>query len=411
MPYLVNAILLLAYGVVSATIGLTLFWQKVVQAPLAALSGMTLFLCFAQLHQVVAGLVTRNREGGLSEDMDARMNALESRVNEINKTFADFHEAIETRLDDREKQLVVEVRVLEGLVRELKEQVQPFGHADEHVSEEPDPRNDPRFIDVVRDALEENRIDVYFQPIVSLPQRKRRFFEALSRLRDSDGEIIMPSDYLRVAEPAGLMAVVDNLLLFRCVQVVRRMAKRNPGMAIFCNISGHSLRDDAFFPQFVDYMEANAELSSHLAFEFGQADLQNCSAGEEALLERLAAAGFVFSMDKVRTLDIDFSALHAFHFRFVKIEAQALLQGLEGQGLPVAAADLKAFAQRHGIDLIVEKIEDESTVLDILDYDVDFGQGYLFGLPQPMDVVLQDLESSRRTERKPAMAGARGPKG
>src|SRR5262249_30517753 len=160
----------------------------------------------------------------------------------------------------------------------LKEQITLGAHASEDIAEqEADLRNDPNFIDVVRDALEENRIDVYLQPIVSLPQRKRRFFEALSRLRDPEGEIIMPSDYLRVAEPAGLMAVVDNLLLFRCVQVVRRLAKRNPGMAIFCNISGHSLRDDTFFPQFVDYMEANSELSSHLAFEFGQADLQSCS--------------------------------------------------------------------------------------------------------------------------------------
>ncbi len=397
MSYLVNGILVLAYFVVSTTIGLTMYWQKVVQAPIAVLSGLGLFLLLAQIHQVC--VVAKDRDGGANEDLHARMNALEREVKDATETLSEFHEAVETRLDDRERQIVVEVKVLEGLVRELKDQIS-FGSASaaDEAAPEMDRRNDPNFIEVVRDALEENRIDVYLQPIVSLPQRKRRFFEALSRLRDPNGEIIMPSDYLRVAEPAGLMAVVDNLLLFRCVQVVRRLAKRNPGMAIFCNISGHSLRDDTFFPQFVEYMEANSELSSHLAFEFGQADLQSCSGAEESLLERLATAGFVFSMDKVRTLDIDFSALHAFHFRFVKIEAQALLHGLEGHGLPVAAADLKAFAQRHGIDLIIEKIEDEPTVLNILDYDVDFGQGYLFGQPTPVEQVLQELEASRRPE-------------
>jgi hypothetical protein len=118
-----------------------------------------------------------------------------------------------------------------------------------HISGEPEllahevvdpnrPRHeDPNFVQTVRAALEDNRIDVYLQPIVSLPQRKLRFYEALSRLRDSQGEIIMPKEYLYVAEPAGLMTVIDNLLLFRCVQVVRQLAKKNPGMAIFCNIS------------------------------------------------------------------------------------------------------------------------------------------------------------------------------
>ena len=247
-------------------------------------------------------------------------------------------------------------------------------------------------IALVRAALEDNRVDVYLQPIVSLPQRKLRFYEAFSRLRDSKGEIIMPKEYLYVAEPAGLMTVIDNLLLFRCVQVVRQLAKKNPGTAIFCNISGYSLRDHAFFPQFIEYMEANADLASQLVFEFAQSELQSCSAQEELSLERLAALGFGFSMDRVASLDVDFHALARFNFRFVKIDAKMLTAGAV-PGAPVQAGDLKTFARRQGIDLIAEKIEDEKTVVDVLEYDVDFGQGYLFGEPAPMDEVLRQAAS------------------
>jgi len=281
--------------------------------------------------------------------------------------------------------------VLEGLVKGVESHLpqEPELLAHEVVDPERPRHEDPNFVQTVRSALEDNRIDIHLQPIVSLPQRKLRFYEALTRLRDSQGEIIMPKEYLHVAEPAGLMTVIDNLLLFRCVQVVRQLTKRNPGIAIFCNISGYSLRDRAFFPQFIEYMEANADLAPQLVFEFAQAELQTCSAQEELSLERLAALGFGFSMDQVTSLDVDFHALARFNFRFVKIAANLLLKGVNAAGAPVVASDLKAFARRQGIDLIAEKIEEEKTVIDVLEFDVDFGQGYLFGEPQPMEDVLR----------------------
>jgi cyclic-di-GMP phosphodiesterase TipF (flagellum assembly factor) len=56
-----------------------------------------------------------------------------------------------------------------------------------------------------------------------------------------------------VAEPAGLVAAIDNLLLFRCVQIVRRLARQDRRVGIFCNISMASLGDDAFFPHFLGF--------------------------------------------------------------------------------------------------------------------------------------------------------------
>ena len=91
-----------------------------------------------------------------------------------------------------------------------------------------DSLGESELLETIRASLEENRVDLYLQPIVSLPQRKLRFYEALSRLRAEDGSVIMPAQYIKVAAPAGLMSVVDNLLLFRCVQIVRRLTAQAP---------------------------------------------------------------------------------------------------------------------------------------------------------------------------------------
>jgi cyclic-di-GMP phosphodiesterase TipF (flagellum assembly factor) len=237
-------------------------------------------------------------------------------------------------------------------------------------------------LEIIRCALEGNRVDLYLQPVVSLPQRKLRFYEALSRLRSEDGSIIMPAQYIRIAAPAGLMSVVDNLLLFRCVQVVRRLTQRHRDVGVFCNISGHTLTDSEFFPQFLDFMHHHRDLAGQIIFEFSQDAVLAATASEEANLRYLANLGFRLSMDQVTKLDLDFAKLKRLGFQFLKVRATTLISGMKDAGAAVAAEDFKNLLLRNGVNLIAERVEDEKTVVQLLEYNVDFGQGYLFGEPR-----------------------------
>ena len=82
--------------------------------------------------------------------------------------------------------------------------------------------------DLISKAVDANRIDLYLQPIVTLPQRKVRYYEAMSRLRTEDGDIVPAGDFIDVAESVGLMPKIDNLAVFRCVQVMRRLLTEKP---------------------------------------------------------------------------------------------------------------------------------------------------------------------------------------
>jgi cyclic-di-GMP phosphodiesterase TipF (flagellum assembly factor) len=200
----------------------------------------------------------------------------------------------------------------------------------------------------------------------------------------------MPRDYMRVAEPAGMMPTVDNILLFRCIQVVRKLAQRNSKAGVFCNISAFSLLDEDFFPQFIEYMQHNTDLAQHLIFEFSQMTVNGAGPVERASLEALAALGFRFSMDQVTNLRFDAGSLHDRNFRFVKVSAATMLEGTYAAG-DIHAADLKELLRRNGIQLIVDKVEHEREVVDVLDFDVELGQGYLFGEPRPVrESVLKD---------------------
>src|ERR1700722_16054635 len=102
-------------------------------------------------------------------------------------------------------------------------------------------RSEAQILAVVKSAVEENRLDIYLQPLVSLPQRKVRFYEAVTRLRDDKDQIITADDFIGIAEAAGLIGRIDHMVMLRCVQVLRRLMVRNKEVGVFCNVAAATL--------------------------------------------------------------------------------------------------------------------------------------------------------------------------
>jgi cyclic-di-GMP phosphodiesterase TipF (flagellum assembly factor) len=327
------------------------------------------------------------------EDLRAANEAVRAALDDTKRQVAEATLAIAQKNEAREKKITGELQIIEGLIRDFasnatakaKMPALPSPHSGDGVVAVK--TTDPVMLEIIRRSLEENRVDLFLQPIVTLPQRKLRFYEALSRLRSDDGAVIMPEQYMKVAGPAGLMSVVDNLLLLRCVQIVRRLTQKQRELAVFCNISAPTLSDPEFFPQFLDFMHHHRDLSGHIIFEFTQDAVLAAGAAEEANLRYLANLGFRLSVDQVTKLDVDFAKLRRLGFQFFKVKAETLISGMKQANAAVAAEDFKDLLLRNGISLIIERVEDEKTVVQLLDFNVDFGQGYLFGMPKPVREV------------------------
>jgi len=238
--------------------------------------------------------------------------------------------------------------------------------------------------DLVAKSVDAGRVDLYLQPIVTLPQRKVRCYEALSRLRMDDGEIVPAVDFIDIADSVGLVPKIDNLLAFRCVQVLRRLQLKSRDVGLFCNIGAATLTDAMQFRQFLDFMNANRALSSSLTFEFSQSAYRNFGPLEKESLAALAEGGFRFSMDHVTDLHIEPKDLADNWFRYFKVPAKLLLDRTNGAKSDIHSEDLADLLARSGIDLIAERVESEGMVVDLLEYDVRFGQGFLFSPPRPV---------------------------
>jgi cyclic-di-GMP phosphodiesterase TipF (flagellum assembly factor) len=409
---------------VAASLGLVLYSMAGISGMQSAIVALTALTFLILYNAVSMRLRDRTDVGSQIADLSRGTADLARQVGEFGRRLA----AIEGRMvsansagSDRIQAVVSEINELGGLVKQLAASVAshddllasgvlaaaPVGRPEEDRQKELRPpdedtgaattpappgisaevaasRSQAQVLAAVKNAVEENRLDLYLQPMVSLPQRKVRFYEAVTRLRDNRDQIITADDFVEIAEASGLIGRIDHMVMLRCVQVLRRLMVRNKEVGVFCNVAAATLGNPATFAQCLDFLEANRALAASLVLEFKQATFRNLGPTESEHLAALAQRGFRFSIDHVTDLRIEPRELADRGVRFIKVPAALLLDQRQASTSDIHASDLSDLLGRFGIDLIAERIEGERAVVDLLDYDVRFGQGFLFAPPRPL---------------------------
>ena len=237
---------------------------------------------------------------------------------------------------------------------------------------------------LVTEAIKSGRVELYLQPVVTLPQRKVRYYEALSRIQLPGESVIEAARFIPAARSAGLLPKIDERLVQNCVQIVRRLAAKNREIGLFLNIAPETLVDRATFGEILGYLEANRALAASLVLEMPQRSYRALGANELTSLSMLADRGFRFSLDRIEDFRIDPRALAERGVRFLKVPAELMLNPEQQESGHIHPADLSDMLGRYGIDLVADHIETENIVVDLLDFDVRFGQGFLFSQPRPV---------------------------
>jgi cyclic-di-GMP phosphodiesterase, flagellum assembly factor TipF len=412
---------------VAASLGLVLYSVAGIsgmESAIAALAALTVLILY---NAVSMRLRDRSDVGGQIADLSRgtadlarqvaefgrRLAAVEGRVTSANSAGADRIQAVVGEINELGvlvKQLAVSVASHDDMLaagvpaaspvpasephRQPQNQPPPpednAGTADASaaaapaaVAEQP-ARSQAQILTAVKNAVEENRIDIYLQPMVTLPQRKVRFYEAVTRLRDDKDQLLAADDFISIAEAAGLIGRIDHMVMLKCVQVLRRLMVRNKDVGIFCNVAAATLGNPTTFAQCLDFLEANRALASSFVLEFKQSTFRKLGPTESEHLAALAQRGFRFSIDHVTDLRVEPRELADRGVRYIKVPAALLLDPRANSASDIHPSDLSDLLGRFGIDLIAERIEGERAVVDLLDFDVRFGQGFLFAPPRPL---------------------------
>ncbi|MFC5066629.1 EAL domain-containing protein [Flaviflagellibacter deserti] len=362
-------------------------------------------------------------------DVEERVSTLSARLHMIDQRFARLEQILPEALKRNNQGLEREVSDLGNLVRALAEQVElheqlwadatthaaapPPALAREPMRHEPVPRVEihapvistpapapqasvaraplPEFRPVnqdvgrkVRKAIEGEGIELHLSPIAMLPQRRVIHYDTLPYLRDADGTLIGPADFVPDTRATGLLPMLDTFVLDRSLRVARRLKARERELTLFVNLAAETFRGDVFATEIARRLDANADLSSHLMLGFSQEALHSFGGVEAEMLATLSEKGFRFVLTGVTNLSLDAKALNEFGIRVVRIAADLLIDEDAAAESSIHPADLPNVCRRNNILVIADNVDTEQKVADLLDIDVRAAQGTVFGTPRPV---------------------------
>lgn len=234
----------------------------------------------------------------------------------------------------------------------------------------------------VAEGLIGDAVDLYVEPVVTLPERKLAFFECYGGVRGADGNALTIDQDLDMSGRESLMAAIENALMIRCMERMEKLdvSEIETGKC-FYNVPGVTLADRNFFSGLLGHLQTRPALAGRMVMEFAQSALMEH--GEKGIedLVQIQECGCSFSIDEITDLAIDFESLVGFGFRFAKVGSKFIRTQASASKDPETVRSLAGTLKDQGIDLIVETVETDLSLVELIAFEIAYGQGPLFGQP------------------------------
>lgn len=242
-------------------------------------------------------------------------------------------------------------------------------------------------IELVKSALEQDRFELWFQPIVHLISRKPEWYEGLLRLRTEDGKVLTPNHFLPHAEKVPeLMAAIDG----RVLELASKHLMNNDLPQISINISGESIADNRFGASLSRIChELPGEICSKLILELTEtAMIRDLSIAQENC-RTAHKLGIRLAMDDFGEAFSSMMILRELPFDIVKIHGSFAL-GLQNSDKCWLITDwMRRLAFDLGMPCVLEFLSSEELCQEAIKMDFTLGQGFHLGRPAPLSKVLR----------------------
>jgi len=245
----------------------------------------------------------------------------------------------------------------------------------------------------INDAISEGAFTLFYQPIVSLDTAKPSAtprVEALLRMSETGGELILPMNFIPVAERYDLMRTIDRWVVDRAFSDYRRLAKARDNAApaeFSINLSGHTLSS----PEFAEFMQEKfAQYGvppQCVFFEITEtAAIANVERAR-SLIEALRALGVRFYLDDFGSGLSSFNYLKHFPVDGIKIDG-LFVKGVAKNYLDYALVEsIHKIGVSLGLQTVAEYVESEDIARKLTQIGIAYGQGFFLAHPRPWEQI------------------------
>lgn len=231
----------------------------------------------------------------------------------------------------------------------------------------------------IRDALREQRLVLYAQPIVELASGSTFQHELLIRMVGRDGAIVPPDEFLPAAERSGLITAIDRWVIGEAARLC------GEGQRVQLNLSGASLADLGLFDFFRTALESSGANPRDMVIELTETALMSNELLAEMLLQQLSNLGCEIALDDFGTGYAGFAYLKRFPVDYLKIDIEFIRDIATNDASRHVVEAVVSLARGFGQKTVAEGIEDSRTIALLTEMHADFGQGFALGRPVPVD--------------------------
>ncbi len=230
-------------------------------------------------------------------------------------------------------------------------------------------------------ALLEDRITTFFQPILNLRSGRIEKHEALVRMIEPDDKVISPFFFLEVSQQTKKYPILSKRVVAKAFQAFKRSEQ-----AFSINISATDMTN----PDYVDYLLKHVEQFSHperITLEILESEEITDFVKVEKFIDQLRGLGCKIAIDDFGAGYANFENLLKLHADFIKIDGSLIKQLAENQDAYDIVESIVSFAKKKDIQTIAEFVSSADILDAVKRLDIDFAQGYFIGEPakSPMD--------------------------
>lgn len=242
-----------------------------------------------------------------------------------------------------------------------------------------------KWVSRISSAVEEDRLELFFQPIIGIGDKNgasRGHYELLLRMRDENGELVSPDQFIPAAERYNLMSTLDRWVIREALaSLADKSSDKEARYTLAINLSGTSLSEDRFLGDVIRELQKQKLPNGAICFEITETAAISNLARVVHFMQSLKALGCKFSLDDFGSGLSSFTYLKNLPVDYLKIDGQFISNVADDSVDESMVKAISEVGQAMGIETIAERVETKQVLEKLGALGVEFAQGYYIARP------------------------------
>ncbi|MCK5897519.1 MAG: EAL domain-containing protein [Methylococcales bacterium] len=239
--------------------------------------------------------------------------------------------------------------------------------------------------EAIEEALLYHQFELFYQPILEIKTNTITHYECLIRMKGEQGQLIMPDEFIGVAEKVGIIDKIDRWVIKAAIQQHIKLRERGEDYKISINLSGLSFNDTSIFETISEQLNHDNVDPQRIIFEITETSAVSNFLAAQCLIDKIKKLGCAFALDDFGVGFSSFYYLKHLSADYVKIDGAFIRQIDKNSEDRIFTKALTEVSQALGKKVIAEFVENEAILAILKDFGIEYAQGYLIGKPMRLD--------------------------